>query len=469
MQEGLARYEMSGARARFSGAEMNLGDAIKRIEARQKPDGTRSEVIKPAWRQALERARLPLYDVHWDSAVVVERSGGGKTGEALRVGLRDGRIVPISNIGTAVRRSLSLYDVVYVRVVEDGKSRSARAELRVRPTVQGAALVLENKTGRILAMAGGFSYPLSQLNRVAQAARQPGSALKPLTFLAALEQRPATEHDGARSTTSRCRRSAAAAMRARRTTGRRRTTAAAPRAPMTLRAALENSRNLVTARLLDGAIKKKPEESLKQVCTLAKETHIYPDCIPYYPFVLGAQPVRVIDLATFYATIANEGMRPEPHAVEAVEQRRRGALSPPGYAAGPRSTPPTRSRSSSSRASCRACSHAAPHAASAIWRRYVGGKTGTSTDWNDAWFVGFTNDVTVAVWVGYDNAGGKRRTLGSGGTGSGTAIPIFEPIIKASWEHVAPQAALAPPTPRNQAPARCDLRRPSRIRRRQRG
>ena len=100
--------------------------------------------------------------------------------------MRDGRIVPISNIGTAVRRSLSLYDVVYVRVVEDGKSRSARAELRVRPTVQGAALVLENKTGRILAMAGGFSYPLSQLNRVAQAARQPGSALKPLTFLAAL-------------------------------------------------------------------------------------------------------------------------------------------------------------------------------------------------------------------------------------------------------------------------------------------
>ena len=53
----------------------------------------------------------------------------------------------------------------------------------------------------------------------------------------------------------------------------------------------------------------------------------------------------------------------------------------------------------------------------------------------------------MAVWVGYDNAGGKRRTLGSGGTGSGTAIPIFEPIIKASWEHVAPQAALAPPTP----------------------
>ena len=61
-----------------------------------------------------------------------------------------------------------------------------RAELRVRPTVQGAAVVLENKTGRILAMTGGFSYPLSQLNRATQAVRQPGSAIKPLSYLAAL-------------------------------------------------------------------------------------------------------------------------------------------------------------------------------------------------------------------------------------------------------------------------------------------
>ena len=59
--------------------------------------------------------------------------------------------------------------------------------MRVRPTVQGAALVLENKTGRILAMAGGFSYPLSQLNRTTQTQRQPGSAIKPLTYLTALQ------------------------------------------------------------------------------------------------------------------------------------------------------------------------------------------------------------------------------------------------------------------------------------------
>src|SRR5438445_12388792 len=78
---------------------------------------------------------------------------------------------------------------------------------------------------------------------------------------------------------------------------------------------------------------------------------------------------------------------------------------------------------------------------------YVAGKTGTTDNENDAWFVGFTNDVTVAVWIGYDNADGKRRTLGGGATGGGVAVPIFEPVIQAVWAHVTPRTALAPPSP----------------------
>src|SRR5438046_9891110 len=78
---------------------------------------------------------------------------------------------------------------------------------------------------------------------------------------------------------------------------------------------------------------------------------------------------------------------------------------------------------------------------------YVAGKTGTSDEENDAWFIGFSNDVTVAVWIGYDNAAGKRRTLGGGATGGHIAVPIFEPVIQAAWANVAPRAALAPPSP----------------------
>jgi membrane peptidoglycan carboxypeptidase len=77
---------------------------------------------------------------------------------------------------------------------------------------------------------------------------------------------------------------------------------------------------------------------------------------------------------------------------------------------------------------------------------YVAGKTGTTEGENDAWFVGFTNDVTVAVWVGYDNADGKRRTLGGGQTGASVAIPIFEPIIESVWAQYAPKSPLNPPS-----------------------
>ena len=86
---------------------------------------------------------------------------------------------------------------------------------------------------------------------------------------------------------------------------------------------------------------------------------------------------------------------------------------------------------------------------------YVAGKTGTSDEENDAWFVGFTNDVTVAVWIGYDNADGKRRTLGGGSTGGHVAVPIFEPVIQAVWAHAASKVALAPPSPEAKSQLAC--------------
>src|ERR1700735_4125272 len=79
---------------------------------------------------------------------------------------------------------------------------------------------------------------------------------------------------------------------------------------------------------------------------------------------------------------------------------------------------------------------------------YVAGKTGTTEDSVDGWFIGFTNDVTVAVWVGYDNGDGKRRSLGSNATGARVALPIFKPIIEDIWtEHIAPKVPLNGPSP----------------------
>jgi membrane peptidoglycan carboxypeptidase len=170
--------------------------------------------------------------------------------------------------------------------------------------------------------------------------------------------------------------------------------------------------------------------------------------------VLGAEPVRPVDLAAFFATIANEGLRPTPHVIDSVE--RDGTVV---YRHDPASA--TRISSVDQAAFYQlktmmqgVLAHGTAHSIADL-APYVAGKTGTTDDENDAWFVGFTNEVTVAVWVGYDNADSKRRTLGGGATGGGVAVPIFEPVIRAVWNDVAPRTPLAPPSPEAQRDLSC--------------
>ncbi len=382
-------------------------------------------------------------------------------------------------VGHDQTRSLSLYDVVYVNVIEPKVRRpqegcksqeqhqqtpTAQAQLRVRPTVEGAALVLENKTGRILAMAGSFSYPLSQLNRTAQTQRQPGSAMKPVTYLTALQHGlqpntlilnepitfpPIGSHIDGRDVISREFGGNA-----------REEDYWSPRnadysegGAYTLRRGLENSINVITAHLLDGGIDAQPEKSLDDICATAIAAKIYPECVRYYPFILGAQPVKMIDLAAFYAAVANEGALPQPHGIDSIEQDGRTIYQYPNTplprigAADPAAFYQLKTilQGVVARGTARAIASLSP---------YVAGKTGTTEDAVDGWFIGFTNDVTVAVWVGYDNGNGKRRSLGPSEDGARVALPIFQPIIQAVWaDNVAPKAPLSGPSPQ----ARRDL------------
>ncbi|GJD44043.1 Biosynthetic peptidoglycan transglycosylase [Methylobacterium cerastii] len=478
LQDGLANYERGTGRQTYPGPEFNLTESVRKLQAavpapeaapqslpgvtgaEAKPTEIKPAEIKPAeakapvgrpargkatvaapagkpvWLRALESARPVLYDVRWPLAVVLETGRNG-----VKVGLGDGRVASLDP-GIA-RGKLQPYDVVRVKLRE-GKGprdeKGLRAEIRVKPSVQGAALVLENRTGRILAMAGGFSYPASQLNRVTQAVRQPGSTLKPLTYLAALNaglqpntlvmDAPVTlppiggvgdswspkNYDGGGS------------------------------GPTTLRRGLEFSKNLVTARLLQGGIADKAPASLKRVCDIALEAQIYAACEPYYPFVLGAQPVRMIDLAGFYAAVANEGARTAPYALEGVE--RDGT---PVYAHAARE--PVRIGSADRVAFYQlktmlqgVTNHGTAAALSRV-SQFVAGKTGTSENENDAWFAGFTNEVTVVVWVGYDNADGTRKTLGRGQTGGHVSVPIASAIFQAAWANGVAKTPLAPPSP----------------------
>jgi membrane carboxypeptidase/penicillin-binding protein len=440
LQEGLAQYEMNSGRVDFEGAEANLAEAIKQIDPATATGPGANTGLKPAWQQALAAARLPLRDVHWTPAIIIEKPGP-KSGN-LRVGLADGRIAPLRVTKAEIQRKLQLYDVVLVKLTSDAKTRTVRADLRVRPVVQGSALVLDNRTGRLLAMAGGFSYSLSQLNRTAQTRRQPGSAVKPLTYLAALRAglQP--------NTLIRDQEVTLAPINGNSTRERDywspKNYDGTTWGVVTMRRALENSRNLATVGLLDGGIDVTPSLSLDKVCALAQEAQLYAECQHYYPVVLGAQPVRMIDLAAFYAAIANEGGRPTPHAIASVEQDGRTVWrddSKPLIWLG------SADRVAFYQLKSMLQGVVLRGTANGIrqFGQYVAGKTGTTEDENDAWFVGFTNDVTVAVWVGYDNGNG-RRTLGSGSTGGHVAVPIFKPIIEAVWSSYAKQVALAPPS-----------------------
>jgi penicillin-binding protein 1A len=435
LQEGLAQYEMRNGRVEWHGAETNIGEAVRRIEAAA--GGAKG---KSAWQQALAAAHPPLYDVHWTAAVVLA-TGNDRNGGGLRVGLPDGRVVPLSS---SIRRGINVYDVVFVKLTEAKNKQAARVELRVRPVVQGAAIMLDNKTGGILAMAGGFSYPLSQLNRTTQSQRQPGSSLKPFTYLAALRRglQPNTLVRDQQITLPPIGNSYNARDRDYWTP---KNADGDGGGITTLRRGLENSKNLVTANLLDGGIDSDPSQSLARVCELTIDAQIYSNCVAYYPFVLGAQPAHLIDIAAFYAAIANEGRRPAPYGIETIEQNGRPVYThKPEFkwlASGDRPAffqLKTMLQGVVARGTARAIAPLSP---------YVAGKTGTSDDENDAWFVGFTNDVTVGVWVGYDNADGKRRTLGGGQTGGRVAVPIFEQIIQAAWAQYARQAPLNPPSP----------------------
>ena len=189
------------------------------------------------------------------------------------------------------------------------------------------------------------------------------------------------------------------------------------------------------------------QRALLRSARFALAAKIYKECIRYYPFVLGAQPVRMIDLAAFYAAVANEGALPKAHAIDSIEVDGKMVFQYPNaplpfIGAADRTSfyqLKTMLQGVVARGTARAIGDLSP---------FVAGKTGTTEDAVDGWFIGFTNDVTVAVWVGYDNSDGKRRSLGSKASGAGVALPIFEPILQAIWTlEMAPKAPLNGPSP----------------------
>ena len=328
-------------------------------------------------------------------------------------------------VPTKVSQVLAAGDVVYVEPLagKDGQFR-----LRQVPEVSGAIVAMDPQTGRVLAMAGGFSYDQSQFNRATQALRQPGSSFKPFVYAAALDNgyTPSTVVLDAPIEID---------------TG---TGIWAPEnytkkyyGPSTLRFGIEQSRNVMTVRLAQ-------DVGMPLIGEYARRFGVYDSLPPYLSFALGAGETTLLRMVGAYAMFDNGGRKIQPTLIDRIQDRYGHTI----YKHDSREcrsceaekwenqNEPTlidkRERVLDPMTSYQITSmmEGVVQRGTATVVKEVGkpiaGKTGTTNDEKDAWFIGFSPDLVVGVYLGYD----KPRHLGRGATGGVLAAPIVRDFMK---------------------------------------
>ena len=318
--------------------------------------------------------------------------------------------------------------VMIERVDGEGRTATERVVLRQIPAVEGALVSLDPQTGRVLAMSGGWNGEASQFNRATQAQRQPGSSFKPFVYLTAMEKgvSPSARFLDEPFVLGDWR----------------------PNnyemnfgGPTPLHVALEESLNLVTVRVA-------AHVGMDAVAKTAIFYHLVDSMPRVLPASLGAVETTVLREAGAYAAFAEGGRQVLPSLIDSVQDRT-GAIiwRPPGLvlAAADPSQPPAlydpRQQGADPASAIQMVKMmegvmlngtGAPVAHGID--RPVAGKTGTSQDFNDAWFAGFTPDLVTVVWVGYDNP----QTLGDKQTGAVVAGPIWRNFMDAALKGVPP-------------------------------
>jgi penicillin-binding protein 1A len=401
------------------------------------------------WGQAVAAVK-PLRDVpEWTLAVVLAMD----TNEA-RIGLRpetdiEGKLLADRVEGTLagpdikwVSKKLSTLlkvgDVVYVSPVAD---KPGSYTLEQVPEIEGALVAMDPRTGRVLAMVGGFSYAESEFNRATQALRQPGSSFKPIVYSAALDNgyTPASvvldapievvNSDGS--------------------VWRPENYAQSFYGPQTLRKGIENSRNVMTVRLAQ-------DLGMPLVSEYAKMFGLYDKLSPVLAMALGAGETTDMKMTSAYATIANGGRKIVPTLIDRVQDRygktiyRHDDRICDGCTATDWENqqepliidnreqvldPMTAYQITSM---MEGVVQRGTGTGARSLNRPVAGKTGTSNDYKDAWFIGFTPELAVGVYVGFD----KPKSMGNAATGGEMAVPIFTSFMAKALKG-------KPPTPFN--------------------
>lgn len=455
-------------------ASTALRDGLMAYDRR---DGWRGPVARlqglDSWQEKLEEVRIPPGGEDWDLAVVLKTAD-----DAVTVGLIDGRQgrIPLSElkwarksdkgriVGPSITKAsdaLSPGEVVFVESLAGAKGDKAdQFALRQIPEVQGAIMAMDPHTGRVLAMSGGFSARMSVFNRATQAMRQPGSSFKPFVYLTALD------HGFTPSTLVL---DAPFALDQGGGLGKWKPANYSDKfyGPTPLRVGIEKSRNVMTVRLAQYI-------GMDPVVETARRFGIYDNLPAQLSMSLGAGETTVMRMTTAYAMLVNGGRKIEPSFIDRVQDRTGktvfrhdnrpcvGCQMPLATAAVAAETgtagtvpvpqtaapaplaeavpvspdqvpqvPDDREQVDDPRTIYQVVSmlEGVVQRGTATKLREIGkplaGKTGTTNDSMDAWFVGFSPDLAVGVFVGYD----QPRSLGDHETGGSVAVPIFKDFM----------------------------------------
>ena len=415
------------------------------------------------WRAALADVQVPrdVYLEHqWYPAVVLEVGNND-----ARIGIEnveddaDGHWIPAQDVQWARKRNadgslgrsarvagdlVEVGDVVLVRqMTADSDGSFIRWTLRQVPEVQGAFMAMDVNTGRVIAMQGGFSYQDSVFNRATQAQRQPGSSFKPFIYAAALDSgySPATIVVDA-------------PIEIETPQGLWRPQNASNRfyGPTPLRTGIEMSRNLMTIRLAQ-------EVGMDVVADYAERFGVYDNMGLFLANSLGAEETTLYKMVAAYAMFANGGERVEPTLVDRIQDRygntiyrhdRRDCVDCQLASLSPGAFPAIRSNRE------RIMNAVTAYQLTSMLKGVVdrgtasgtvnlpvpaAGKTGTTNDSRDVWFIGFTSNIVAGCYIGYD----LPRTLSGGASGGGFCGPVFNQFMLKAVEKYGGGPFAVPP------------------------
>jgi penicillin-binding protein 1A len=302
---------------------------------------------------------------------------------------------------------LTIGDIVYARVTAIDPEHRLQLALEQDSGAQAALVAIDNNTGEIRAMVGGRDFDESKFNRATQALRQTGSSFKPYVYSAAVEQGALPDDTIVDSPISFP--SVAGTWAPHNYDGKYEGT-------ISLRRALADSRNIPAVKLAQRV-------GIKTVIEYVRKFGITSDIQPYLPVALGSAEVTLLEHTAAYSTFPNDGVRLSPHSIRKVTDYD-GHIMEQNFA-DVRDVISAHSARVMVELLRGVVLHGTGFAASKL-NHPLAGKTGTTNDFTDAWFVGFSPSITCGVWVGYD----EKKTLGNKETGAAAALPIWMDFMK---------------------------------------